>query len=248
MSSGFFIDPINQILNNKLGRHEMFTANGTWTRPTNISRIYVTMCGAGGDGGDSASVGGVTAGGGGGGSGAWCVRYPITVSTNLTIVAGLLSDSSIADTTSVILLAKKGGDGVGYGTTGNGGTGGGWGTKNVGAVAEATGNGANGAEVLTGSGYWSGLWSGASGGATGNGFYGGNITGGLGGATSTDLGGGGGAGSPFGSGGVGASRSGPVNAGNASGFGAGGGGGADNGVNPNGGLGSTGFVLIEWDY
>jgi uncharacterized membrane protein len=72
------IDPLNQIIVNKLDalkanfNSELFTANGTWTQPTGIDHVFVTMVGGGGGG----FTGGAN-GSGGGGSGAAIIRAKI---------------------------------------------------------------------------------------------------------------------------------------------------------------------------
>ena len=81
-----FVDPINQQIKTKLETHELYTNESalTWTKPDNVDRIWVTMCGAGGDGGDSV----FGAGGGGGGSGAYCIDVEIPLPGNLELTCG----------------------------------------------------------------------------------------------------------------------------------------------------------------
>lgn len=60
---------------------QTFTSNGTFTVPTDVTEVFVTICGGGGGGGGSAGGGvGTFAGGGGGGSGAQVlIDVPVTV-------------------------------------------------------------------------------------------------------------------------------------------------------------------------
>ena len=49
---------------------EVFTSNGTWTKPNNITTVAIQLIGAGGGGASGGRYSGGGAGGGGGGGGA----------------------------------------------------------------------------------------------------------------------------------------------------------------------------------
>lgn len=70
---------------------QRFTSSGTFVAPVGITKVYLTMVGAGGGGGSSGNSGGNTPGGGGGG-GSCVILYPYTVipghSYTVTINAG----------------------------------------------------------------------------------------------------------------------------------------------------------------
>ena len=70
-------------------RTQIFTSSGSFTAPTGVTKVYLTMCGAGGGGKTSAGGGN---GGGGGSAGGAIVNYPFTVtpgnSYTVTINAG----------------------------------------------------------------------------------------------------------------------------------------------------------------
>ena len=87
------------VLNGKmLPKVELFTARGTWTRPSNVHMVWLTVVGGGGGGGgggtkDSYSNSGDLAngaGGGGGGGGAQTIKIdiPFEVGGNQTIIVG----------------------------------------------------------------------------------------------------------------------------------------------------------------
>ena len=96
---------------------EVFTSNGTWTKPNNITTVAIQLIGAGGGGGAGGKS--VTAGGGGGGGGAiqnWIGRasdLPATLS--ITIAAGGEGGAG-----------ARGGDGPSLGGQGGGGGGSGY--------------------------------------------------------------------------------------------------------------------------
>lgn len=280
-----FVDPINQQIKNELitananlddikVKSQLFTTNGTWTRPSSdVKYVEVTMIGAGGAGGNGGTSGASAGGGGGGGGGAgsYILEYEIPVYGNLSIFCGASVDSYITDGSNELLRAKKGVDGtVGANATagtnggagGVGGAGGGFGQSDSGSGAAAT----EGTQPIA----WIPSYGGSGGGDGGNGS-------GLGtgagtnsedgsfvlknGAGQTATGaayyggpGGGGAGSPFGIGGDGAAAAAGGNSGNdgsgPTGFGAGGGGGSGAGSGAGGigtgGVASGGFVLVKW--
>ena len=213
---------------------ELFTADGTFTAPTGISLVFVTMVAGGGGGG-----GGVhdTFGGGGGGSGAYITRkglavtpagdYAVTVgeggSGGTSGGAGGDGEDSVIVGDDHTFTVKKGSGGSG----GASGTGGAAGTASGTALAGIDGT------------------SGGAGGGCGPSTAGGKGGDGEAGNSTTQGDGGGGAGSPFGTGGnggVAASHNGT----SGDGFGSGGGGGFAQNTAGTGGAGTDGFVYLEW--
>ncbi len=203
-----------------LSGRQILTADGNFVAPAGITKVYLTMIGAGGGGGGGDDAPG--AGGGGGGSAAWCLKAPYTVTGGSTYVcqvgaagaAGLYNAGA----------PTNGGDGEdsefdtgGTGFNVDGGKGGKAAGVGTGGLA---GTGADGAPVnKTAGGYikTDGV-QGAGGGGDG----------------------GGGAGSPFGAGGDGGANA----AGTAAtGFGSGGGAGDEGN---NGAVGGGGLIIVEW--
>ncbi len=181
---------------------QTFTSSSTFTAPTGITRVYLTMCGGGGGGGGGQD--GANKGGGGGGSGKCVINLPYTVvpGNNYTVTIGAAgsagtnnaNDAGNGGTTTFDTFSVAGGT-AGGGAVGGGGTGG------AGASASASGQTAGG---------------GIAGGAGGNG------------AVST---GGGGGGTPIGLGATGANAN-TVGSSPSANTGAGGaGGGGNNGQN-----------------
>lgn len=101
---------------------QIFTANGTFTAPAGVTKVYISMCGGGGGGGH---------GGGGGGGGVSMINYPYTVTpgNNYTVTIGgggagaAISGGTgtAGGTTSFDTLSVPGGNG-GVGSSGAGGT------------------------------------------------------------------------------------------------------------------------------
>lgn len=71
------------------GRVDVFTSSGTFTVPSGVTKVYLTMVGGGAGGGSGNTTAGVQ-GGGGGGAGASLINYPFTVTpaANLTVTIG----------------------------------------------------------------------------------------------------------------------------------------------------------------
>ena len=217
-------------------RGQVFTSSGTFTVPTGVTSVKVTVVGGGGGGGFGATSSG---GGGGGGGGGVAVEF----------VTGLTPGGTVAVT-------------VGAGGAINGGTGG---TSSFGAFCSATGGGGGSANSV-GNAAGGGGGSGSGGdynltGGRGGALSGGAFVSGAGGAS-----GGGGAqdsfkifgpcgstqdiagisgGGQFGQGAY--SAVGAATGNNATGFGNGGSGGVGTGLGArNGGTGSAGIVIVEF--
>lgn len=217
----------NPIWGNGTHGIQIFNSSGTFTAPSGITKIFVSMVGGGGGGGASDTVGS----GGGGGGGASLLNYPYTVivGNNYTVTVGAKGlgiigstggngGQSIFDT---VLIVNGGNGGVRNG--GSGGTGG----------ASISANSLTG--IASGSG-------GAGGGiipaiAT--------VAGGTGGAgASGNVAGGGGGGSIWGAGGAGGNVG--VGSSPLPNTGAGGGGHGGNTLSDAGADGAVGCVLITY--
>lgn len=128
------VDTTNHQLYVLQGAQE-FTSSGTFTAPTGVTKVFVTMVGGGGAGGGTTGSG---TGGGGGGSGAAIVNHPHTVVAGsgytVTIGAGGSGNSGAAgdDGGSTVFdtLTVAGGDGGDKGDTGGAATGGLGGKRN----------------------------------------------------------------------------------------------------------------------
>jgi hypothetical protein len=122
-----------------LSGFQIFTSDGNFTAPTDITKVYLSMVGGGGGGGG----GGAQAGeyGGGGGGGGWIINYPYTVVAGNSYVVDIGAggaggaggaNGSQGSTGSVTTFDSTvsvpgggGGNGGASGAGGNGGTGGG---------------------------------------------------------------------------------------------------------------------------
>lgn len=208
---------------------QVFTSTGTFTVPSGITAVKVTVIGAGGGGGASSTASSGGSGGGGGG-------------TSISYLTGLTPGDTITAT---------------VGTGGAGGSAGG--TSSFGAYCSATGGGAGGAnQGSAGSGgSGSGGTINRTGGAGGSGFGYGVLSSTASGAGGGDLSSAFGFGSSelgcatyrgcglFGQGGDGRVNSDGV--GNAGETGCGGGGGYKTGSTTRaGGAGGNGIIIVEW--
>jgi hypothetical protein len=198
----------------------VFTTNGTFIVPTNVTRIRVDLWGGGGGGGKSTTG----ANGGGGGAGGYAFNVlSVIPGTNYTVTVGIGGTNGVAGTLSSIILTNS------AATNALTAAGGGNGTNAVNSVNGGGGIGGTTTNslisVVGGAGETGGVFGGGYG-ASALGPFGG--IGGLGGVATN---------------GTAAS-----NGGNANGPGAGGGG-ASAGSNPQlagGGTGGPGLVIVQY--
>ena len=205
----------------------VFTTNGTFAVPTNVTRIKVELWGGGGGGGKGNSSGGS---GGGGGAGGYAFNVlNVVPGTNYPVTVGIGGTNGVAGTFSSFsnwISATGGGAGTNAASTANGGGGVGGTTTNS-LVSFGIGGATTNSIVL---------FAGSSGGA------GGTIAG-VGGSGASALGPIGGSG---GFGGVTPNGTASGAGGNAHGPGAGGGG-SSAGQNPaSGGTGGPGLVVVYY--
>ena len=243
--------------------YQVFTGNGTWTKPSSVqanSTVLIQAWGAGGGGG---SVGGSNGTGGGGGGGAYKELFVLASSLGATesvvVGTGAAATAGGNSTFGSILTAYGGGAGSNDATAGGSGGGGGSLEKGVDASGSTSGAGGGiGGGAATGAGASADSGGGGGGGSTGgrslNGGGGGGVGGGGPGGSSVRGGGGGGAGTTTtggaggvsinaGSGGAGASGNGDGTAGSAPGGGGGGSARTSSGTRV-GGAGGRGEVRV----
>lgn len=195
---------------------QAFTSNGTFTIPSGVSAVKVTILGAGGGGGGANSACG-SAGGGGGGGGGCAIVY----------LTGLTSGNTISVTTGTAGTAGSSGGGTG----GTGGTSSiSSGTQTISTVS-ATGGGG-------GQGMTSGSGTSGSGGSGSGGTY--NLTGTPGGYTTRS----GGSSALFYSQAPSNSANATGFAGST--YGGGGSGAIASGGSAAGGAGAGGLIVFEW--
>ncbi len=174
---------------------QVFTANGTWTKPSNISKVYVKVWGAGGNGGSADSSG---HGGGGGGGGGYAEGV-INVSSNVTVTVGTTAGATSSFAGDTTIQATGGSDGNYGPTQGVGGPGG----SGSGGTINLTGStgGSQSSSVAQGTGSSGGDSPMSGGGGSGGGGSTGSGGGFAGTAGMVPGGGGGGGGSQSGTGG-----------------------------------------------
>lgn len=123
---------------------QVFTATGTWTRPSTVTKVKVRVVGGGGGGGSGVSN---NAGGGGGGAGGYAEAI-VTVSGNVTVTIGAAGAAPTA--------GNNGGAGGnssfagGATVTANGGAGGTAGSNGANVAGGAGGTTSNGDLGITG--------------------------------------------------------------------------------------------------
>ncbi len=250
---------------------QTFTSNGTWTYPSGVNMVWLTICGGGAGGGGGANNGNSASGAGGGGAGTCYTSWPVQVSASVSVTigaggsggAGGNSGSSWNGTSGGgggvssfgSLTAGGGGGGAGGLVNAAGGAGGNYGSGGAGGPIDGSGiigswgSGGGGG----GAGGYNSSNSGGTGGAGGVGSGGSGGQGGAGasGSISNGGGGGGGGGSAYGSGGTGGAG-GAATCGSGgssgSGYGSGGGGGGGGGSSDcgAGGAGKPGFAIVVW--
>lgn len=204
----------------------VFTASGTYDKPTGLKFIEVKAVGGGGGGGGVAGATASDFGAGGGGGAGGCAIitiYASALSASETVTVGAGGTGGIGS-----LSGSSGGNTTfGAHCTGGGGTGGGGHTSSANAKTRFGGQGGT---------------------ATGGDI---NITGGPGGigvaVDSASLGANGGPGGSSVMGGGAYSSSGDINGNNATGYGGGGGGAVDTGSTStfNGGDGADGLIIVK---
>lgn len=211
---------------------QVFTSSGTFTVPTGVTAVKVTVVGGGGNGGNNTSANATACGGGGGGGVA--VRYVTGLTpggTQTVTVGGVAGTSSFG-----AFASATGGASVGANTAAGGA--GGTGSSGTYNIAGGTGGTGNGAFNVNGSG--AGAGAGGSNGESGffisftigcSSYYFADATVGATGV--------------FGRGGNGVTYT--VAGGAANGFGNGGGGaGGSSCAAVSGGAGTGGVVIVEW--
>lgn len=179
----------------------VFTANGTWTKPAGLKSVVVFCGGAGGGGGSGARNAAGTnrfgGGGGGGGAMAWQLidanslasTVAVTIGTAGTGASGITLDTTNGsagtaggDTSFGGAVLAKGGSGGGGGTTAAGGTAGSGGQISASLIASSPyslsgGSGSAGTTNTSSSAGGLGLFTtGGSGGAGGSGINSTNVS------------------------------------------------------------------------
>lgn len=206
------------------GQGQVFTANGTFTVPSGVTKLKVTVVGGGGGGGGGRGINGAQVGGGGGGGGGAAIAYISSPLSSYSVTVG-------------------GGGSAGGASDSFAGTGG---TSSFGSVCSATGGtGGRGCSQRSGDGF-SVLPCGKGGVGSGGSL---NVQGspGVTGADSSEgiIGGAGGS-SIFGGGGFARTYLDSDGANNGNNYGGGGAGCKATGGSINGGSGSAGVVIVEW--
>jgi len=126
--------------NSSTSGHEIFTANGTFTAPAGVTKVFLTMVGGGGSGGSSTYPATPEAGGGGGGGTIINRPYTVTPAGEYTVVIGASNTASTFDGT-VSAPPGNSGSSAGVGTGGLGGSGDADGSTAPGLTALAGGKG-----------------------------------------------------------------------------------------------------------
>jgi hypothetical protein len=240
---------------------QVFTTSGTFTVPTNVSAVWITMIGGGGSGASSVSSG-YSSGAGGGGAGELAERFliPVNSGDSCAVVCG--AGGGVASTSPGNSGAPSSFDNNSFTFSVLGGVAGGY--AGSATSVQGMGGGPNGgfASAANSAGVLGGMESpahigGASGGNGGNtsspyqgGLPGGGapgyVVGAAGGSTSgsSGNGGGGGAATIWGLGGAGGNAGAAGISAASTSSGAGGGGGGQG--NFNGGAGANGRVEVYW--
>ncbi|MEK7610616.1 MAG: hypothetical protein AAB468_02595, partial [Patescibacteria group bacterium] len=181
-------------LDGNLNDVDYFTATGanTWTRPANVSDVYVEVWGGGGAGADAA---GNSSSAGGGGAGYGSALTGVDGNETATVGAAATDSTFTTDGTTVTAKGGTAGSGTTGGAGGVAGTGGdinlaGGSASNSGSTAAGTGGGGSprgGAGGVGGGGGVSGNINGTAGTVPGGGGGGGHEDSGTGGAGATGM-------------------------------------------------------------
>ena len=160
-----------------------FTSSGTFTIPTGVTKIKMTIVGGGGNGSAGTTSGSNKLGGGGGGGGGAAIKYltGLTPGNTLTVTVGSAGNtSSVASGTQSITTVSATGNG-GLGSSGDINIRGGAGTPYLGAPTTNGGDvrgGIGGSSIMGGGGGSGQGGAGGAGGAYGGGGGGGGFSGG----------------------------------------------------------------------
>lgn len=211
------------ILSGDLDRNQVFTSSGTFTAPTGVTEVFVTLIAGGGGGGGRDAPDTHGAGGGGGGGSTANYQYTVIPGNDYTVTigaggtGGTNANGNDGSASLFGTLPVSGGKGGLKGAAGAGGVGGKGGGQGTDATSDTGGTGAAGISSSGGNGA-----TGAKGGGAGGGSVGG--TGGSGGSGNGD------------------------NGDNGTGYGSGGGGGSGGGdsTTTTGGNGAAGYCLVIW--
>lgn len=208
---------------------QVFTGNGTFTVPTGITAVKVTVIGGGGNGGSGSSDGSATGSGGGGGGAGVAIKWitGLTPGAAITVTVGTATNTSSFGAYCSATGGTSGSNGSGASSINGLGNGGAGGTGSSGDINLSGGNGLQG----------TGGYGGSGAGAGGSGAQSGSIVVNNANNIVTYSG-------YMGASGAGGSAS---VGGAATGYGNGGGGGSRtlSGTN-NGGAGSAGIVIVEY--
>jgi hypothetical protein len=163
---------------------QLFTSGGTFTVPTNVTRIMVEMWGAGGGGGngydvtnsngsgnsDGGNADAYSGGGGGAGAYAWNV-FTVTAGTVYLVTNGVAGNAAQAGTGSSFgtLISASGGSAGGNASGSGSGGGGSGGQTTTGSLHNVEGGDGQDGDNNGGGGNGGGVWRGGSGNSDGPG-------------------------------------------------------------------------------
>lgn len=155
-------DGANNFVGARSAKSQVFTADGTFTAPLGVTKVFVTMVGGGGAGG---AYVGSNAGAGGGGGGAMVIKKAYTVTPGSAYAVSIGAAGAAADGTGgnggqtsfdSAILAPGGSGGILSSGSQAGGAGGGTGfngsSSTAGGYTIVGGNGGNGSTVSGGGG------------------------------------------------------------------------------------------------
>jgi hypothetical protein len=126
-------------------QEQQFTASGTWTAPTGVTKAWVLVVGGGGGGATCGIVGTITgataASSGGQGGAQFVTQATVSPATAYTVTVGGGGAKSTAGTSSVFDIYTGSGGNTGFVFVQNGAAGGGGGGSSYGAGGAPFGNG-----------------------------------------------------------------------------------------------------------